>query len=159
MQIQSFKYLGSFVAALLLALPLAGQTATHCSSIGGTMSTNLAVVDQATTMGTVTGDLKGAVAATILATTQNPDGTVSFVVQHHLVTESGDTLFFAQATAVSMPLSATRFAVLSYPVTIQGGTGKYANAKGKLDSIGEVDLSLGQTVFRYTGKLCVQGGD
>jgi len=30
-------------------------------------------------------------------------------------------------------------------------------AKGDLDSIGEVDLALGQTVFRYTGKLCLAG--
>jgi len=123
------------------------------------MSTNLAVIGKSTTMGTATGDLKGAVAATILSVTQNPDGTASFTVQHHFVTESGDTIKFAKATALTMPLSATRFAIIDYPVHISGGTGKYANATADLDSIGEVDLASGQTVFRYTGKLCLAPGD
>jgi len=57
-----------------------------------------------------------------------------------------------------MPLSATRFAIIDYPVHINGGTGKYANATADLDSIGEVDLATGQTVFRYTGKLCLALG-
>ncbi len=153
------RFYASLTAVLLMAIGAYGQNspAVHCSAIGGTMATNLGVIPPATTMGTATGDLKGAVAATILSTTQNPDGTVSFAVQHQLVTESGDTILFSPATAVTMPLSATRFAVIDYPVHIKGGTGKYANAKGDLDSIGEVDLALGQTVFRYTGKLCLAG--
>ena len=57
-----------------------------------------------------------------------------------------------------MPLSATRFAIIDYPVHINGGTGKYASATGDLDSIGEVDLGTGQTVFRYTGKVCLAVG-
>jgi hypothetical protein len=123
------------------------------------MSTDLAVVDPSTTLGLATGDLKGAVTAAILSVTQNSDGTVSFAVQHHLVTESGDSISFSRATAVSMPLSATRYAVISYPVHINGGTGKYANARGELDSIGEVDLGSGQTVFRYSGTVCLVTGN
>ncbi len=122
------------------------------------MSTNLAVVGKNTTLGTVTGDLKGAVAATILNVVQNSDGTVSFTVQHHVVTEEGETITFAAATAVTMPLSSTRYAVLDYPVHINGGTGKYSNATGDLDSIGAVDLGSGQTIFRYSGKLCLVAG-
>jgi len=123
------------------------------------MATNLAVIGKSTTMGTATGDLKGAVAATILNVTQNSDGTVSFSVQHHFVNDAGDTITFARATALTMPLSATRFAIIDYPVHINGGTGKYANAIADLDSIGEVDLGTGQTVFRYTGKLCLAVGE
>lgn len=152
----------SFLAALMVALPALGQekaVTRQCSSIGGTMATNLAVIGKSTTMGTATGDLKGAVAATILSVTQNSDGTASFTVQHHFVSESGDTIKFAKATAVTMPLSATRFAIIDYPVHISGGTGKYANATADLDSIGEVDLASGQTVFRYTGKLCLAVGE
>ena len=152
----------SVLAALILALPALGQDKTvarQCSSVGGTMATNLAVIGKSTTMGTATGDLKGAVAATILNVTQNSDGTVSFSVQHHFVNDAGDTITFARATALTMPLSATRFAIIDYPVHINGGTGKYANATADLDSIGEVDLGTGQTVFRYTGKLRLALGD
>lgn len=146
------------LAGILLAIPgLAQDPGARCIAVAGTMQTNLAVIDPATTLGTASGDLKGAVAASILSTTQNSDGTVTFVVQHHLVTESGDTITFDPATALTMPVSATRFAVLNYPVHITGGSGRYAKAKGDLSAIGEVDLGLGQTVFRYTGKVCRAG--
>lgn len=154
---------GSKFASLLLALTtfagLAfGQTINNasrqCRPVGGTFMTNLAVVDQNTTLGIGTGDLRGAVAATILNIVQNPDGTVSFNVQHHFVTESGDTIFVDPATAITKPLSQTLFAVLTYHVHITGGTGKYANATGDLNNIGEVDLASGTTIFRYTGKVC-----
>src|SRR5437763_7666640 len=161
MPIQKMKWSIAVLAALLIALPALGQDKTvarQCSSVGGTMSTNLAVIGKSTTMGTVTGDLKGAVAATILNVTQNSDGTVSFTVLHHIVNDAGDTITFARATALTMPLSATRFAIIDYPVHINGGTGKYASATGDLDSIGEVDLGTGQTVFRYTGKVCLAVG-
>ena len=156
------KWSISLVAVLVLALPAFGQEKTvtrQCGSVQGTIATNLAVIGKSTTMGTATGDLKGAVAATILNVTQNSDGTVSFTVQHHWVTESGDTITFARATALTMPLSATRFAIIGYPVHINGGTGKYTNATGDLNSIGEVDLGSGQTVFRYSGKLCLAVGE
>ena len=158
MPVRNVQWTVSVLAALVLALPALGQqknVTRQCSPVGGTMSTNLAVIGQSTTMGTATGDLRGAVAATILNVSQNSDGTVSFTVQHHFVNDSGDTITFTRATALTMPLSATRYAVLNYPVHINGGTGKYANATAYLDSIGEVDMGSGQTVFRYTGKLCL----
>jgi hypothetical protein len=111
------------------------------------------VVDANTTPATATGDLKGAVAATVLSITPNSDGTVSFNDQHHWVTEAGDTINIDPATAVAQPLSQTLFAVIKYPVHITGGTGKFAGATGDLTSIGEVDLVAG-TVFRYSGKVC-----
>lgn len=162
MQTQSIRWSVMLLAALMLALPAFSQDKTstrQCGSVGGTMSTNLAVVGKNTTLGTATGDLKGAVTATILSVNQNSDGTVSFTVQHHLVTEAGDTITFAHATAVTMPLSATRFAVLDYPVHINGGTGKFTNASADLNGMGEVDLASGQTVFRYSGKLCLVLGE
>src|SRR5258705_8945150 len=129
--------------------------ARRCSTVGGPMPTNWEEVVQSATLAPKTGYLKGGVTAAILNVTQNQDGTVSFTVQHHLVTESGDTISFGPATAVTMPLSATRFALLNYPVHIDGGTGRYANASGDLNSIGEGDLNSGQTGFRYSGKLCL----
>ncbi len=154
------KIVSLFAALAMLAVPAFSQAAKLCSSVGGTFVTDLAVVDQSTTLGSATGDLKGAVTAAILNVSQNPDGTVSFTVQHHLVTDAGDTISFAQATAVTMPLTQSLFAVLDYPVHINGGTGKYAKATGDLNSIGEVDLSTGRSVFRYFGKVCLaQGGN
>jgi hypothetical protein len=81
-----------------------------------------------------------------------------FHVQHHRVTESGDTLNFDPATPRTMPLSNSLFAVISYSVHLFGGTGKFAGATGDITSIGEVDLNAG-TVFRYTGQVCLAGSD
>ena len=130
-----------------------GGSNPHCSEIGGTVTTNFGAIDQNTTMGTATGDLKGAVSGTILGQPQRVGNTVVFQVQHHWVTESGDTLNFEPATATTIPLSATLFAIVTYPVHLTGGTGKFAGASGDITNIGEVDLVKG-TVFRYSGQVC-----
>jgi len=158
MTIRRVGSFASWMAALALVIPAYGQE-KKCSSISGVMITNLGVIDQETTMGVSMGDLKGAVAATIQSVTPNPDGTVSFTVQHHFVTDTGETILFNPATAVTLPVSSTRYAVLDYPVMINGGTGKYAHATGKTNAIGAVDLGSGQTVFRYSGKLCLVTGN
>jgi hypothetical protein len=161
-EIMRVQKINGFVSVFALLLMLAGsafgqtsrEAAKQCRPIGGTVMTNLGVVDENTTLGSATGDLKGAVSATIRSIVQNADGTVSFTVQHHFVTESGDTITVDLATAVTQPVSPTLFAILSYPVHITGGTGKYAKATGDLTNIGEVDLASGTTVFRYSGKVC-----
>src|SRR6266852_3715340 len=126
----------------------------HCTPVGGTVMTNFGAIDQNTTMGTATGDLRGAVSGTILGAPQPGAGnTLVFHVQHHWVTESGDTLSFDPATATTVPLSQTLFAVMTYPIHLTGGTRRYAKATGDLNTIGEVDLVNG-TVFRYSGQVC-----
>jgi hypothetical protein len=108
-----------------------------------------------TTLGTATGDLRGAVSASLLGSPQpGPGGTVVFHVQHHWVTESGDTLAIEPAVATTNPVSQTLFAVVTYPLHISGGTGKFDDATGELTNIGEVDLSKNATVFRYSGQVC-----
>ena len=120
--------------------------------------TNFGAIDAATTMGNATGDLQGAVSGTILGTPQpGSGGTVVFHVQHHWVTDTGDTIFFDPAVATTIPVSQTVFAIVTYPVHIKGGTGKFAGATGDLSNIGEVDISSG-TVFRYTGQVCFAEG-
>jgi hypothetical protein len=132
---------------------------SHCSLVGGTITTNFGGIDQNTTLGTATGDLKGAVSGTILGTPgPGANGTVVFHIQHHWVTETGDTLFFDPATATTVPLSQTLFAIVTYPVHLTGGTGRYAGATGDLTAIGEVDLVNG-TVFRYSGQVCFAAPD
>ncbi len=122
--------------------------------------TNLAVINQATTLGTQTGDLAGAVSAGILSVTPGANGTTVFKVQHHFVTETGYTITAAPANATVAPVAPGLLAVVSYPVRITGGTGRFAGASGKIDVIGEIflpnfpDLAGGKTVFRYSGQLC-----
>ena len=129
-------------------------TERHCVLVGGTLMTNFGAIDQNTTMGTATGDLRGAVSGALLGAPQPGAGnTLVFHVQHHWVTESGDALSFDPATATTVPLSQTLFAVVTYPIHLTGGTGRFANATGDLNAIGEVDLVKG-TVFRYSGQVC-----
>ena len=162
--------IGFFVSLAVLAFASVAVTGGHpatagptiavasasdgCMLVGGMLLTNFGGIDQSTTLGTATGDLAGAVAGTLLgAPGPGSGGTVVFHVQHHWVTQSGDTLSFDPATATTLPLSQTVFAIVSYPIHLTGGTGRFNGATGDLTAIGEVDLSSG-TVFRYSGKIC-----
>lgn len=151
---------GSHPAAKAQPQPSSGSG--NCVHVGGSIITNFGGVDANTTLGPATGDLRGAVAATLLTPPQQTmvDGlpAVLFNVQHHWVTQSGDNIYFERAVATTRPLSATRFAVISYPARITGGTGKFAGATGNLNNIGEADLQAG-TVFRYSGEVCFQDQD
>lgn len=138
----------------------------HCTPVGGTVMTNFGVISPTSTLGTVTGDLRGAVSASLLGPPETGAGnTVVFHVQHHFVTETGDTIFIDPATATSVPIGPGLFAILSYPVHIKGGTGKFAGATGDFTNIGEVllphapDTAGGTTVFRYTGQVCFAASD
>lgn len=147
----------AFVTALLLIPGASAQNSNEtpqCQLISGTVMTNLAVVDQNTTLGVVDGDLKGAVAATILNVVPGPEGTVIFTVQHHFVTQEGDTIYTAHATATTREAAPGLYALLNYLVHITGGTGKFAGATGDFNNIGAADLNTGRTVFRYAGKVC-----
>jgi hypothetical protein len=133
-----------------------GDHERHCVPVGGMVMTNFGAIDPLTnTLGPATGDLRGAVSATLLGAPQpGAGGTVVFHVQHHWVTESGDTITVDPAAAIAAPLSQTLFAVITYPIHITGGTGKFAGATGDLTNIGEVDLGAKATVFRYSGQVC-----
>jgi hypothetical protein len=140
------------------AHPRPERAESHCTLVGGSIMTNFGAIDQNTTMGTATGDLRGAVSGTLLGAPQRESNTLIFHVQHHWVTESGDTLTFDPATATTVPLSQTLFAVVTYPLHLTGGTGRFAGATGDMNAIGEIDLSAG-TVFRYTGQVCFAAPD
>ncbi len=148
----------SVMAMMVLVAGLAAGQNKHCTAAGGMLMTNLGAVDPATTMGTATGDLKGAVGATILST-EGSGNTLILHVQHHWVTESGDTLAFSEAAATTTQVAPGLYAIVTYPVHLKGGTGKYAGATGDFNSIGEADLVSGQIVVRYSGKICFAGGN
>jgi hypothetical protein len=140
----------------------------HCVPVGGTFVTNLGAIGgsgvPSTTLGRVTGDLSGAVAATILNVEPSGENLV-FTVQHHIVTDSGDFVFADEAHATVVEVTgapAPLFAIVTYPVHITGGTGKFAGATGDITNIGEVsvpnfasnDLSGGTLILRYSGHVC-----
>jgi hypothetical protein len=124
-----------------------------CQSVGGMLMTNLGAIDASTTMGPVTGDLKGSVSGTVVSTEVVGNNLV-FHIQHHWVTESGDTLAFDPATATTTAVAPGLYAIITYPVHLAGGTGKFAQVTGDFNNIGEVDLNSGQIVLRYSGQLC-----
>ena len=132
--------------------PQTGTAGPPSLTVGGSISTNLAVIDANTTLGTATGDLRGALAAKIVGVSQVGNNTV-FSVQHHWVLESGETLVIDPATATSTQVAPGLFAITNYSLHISNGTGKFAGATGDLHLIGEVNLNTGQTVFRYTGQV------
>jgi hypothetical protein len=143
----------------LVAFLVAGAAAQKntkkqiCQPVGGMLMTNLGAIDASTTMGPVTGDLKGSVSGTVVSTEVVGNNLV-FHIQHHWVTESGDTLSFDQATATSTPVAPGLYAIVTYPVHLSGGTGKFAQVTGDFTNIGEVDLNTGQIVLRYSGQIC-----
>ena len=150
------KAVSILAAVAFLVAGAAAQKNTkhqHCQPIGGMLMTNLGAIDASTTMGPVTGDLKGSVSGTVVGTEVVGDNLI-FHIQHHWVTESGDTLSFDQATATTRAVASGLYAIISYPVHLSGGTGKFAQVTGDFNNIGEVDLNSGQIVLRYSGQLC-----
>jgi hypothetical protein len=152
------RYLGKTAILISTALLTMTAAAQSCQSAGGMLLTNLGVVDAQTTMGYATGDLKGAVGATVLNfDSQNGGNIVVLTVQHHWVTESGDTLSFDQAVATAQHVGdqkSTLYGITNYQTHLKGGTGKFAGASGRFNNIGEVDLGKGVLVIRYTGYIC-----
>jgi hypothetical protein len=138
------------VSLLLLSPATSAQSneaTPHCIQVGGTIMTNF--INENTTLGTATGDLKGAVSATV-----TPGAGGSFQVLHHWVTEAGDVIVFAPATAVASPFAPGVLGVTYDQIRVTGGTGKFDGANGVLTAFGAADLGHGQTVFRYRGQIC-----
>jgi hypothetical protein len=155
------KAVSILAAVTLLIAGAAAQKSNkhqHCQPVGGMLMTNLGAIDASTTMGPVTGDLKGSVSGTVVSTEVIGNNLV-FHIQHHWVTESGDTLSFDRATATTTAVAPGVYAIITYPVHLTGGTGKFAQLSGDLNNIGEVDLNSGQIVLRYSGQLCSSSND
>jgi hypothetical protein len=108
----------------------------------------------ATTLGTVTGDLRGAIG--VYALSQLTPGQ-PVQVHHHWVTEAGDTIFLQDASAPGFPIPNTAvIATVNYVVNIIGGTGRFARASGSIVFFGGVDLSdpaNPRSILRYRGNI------
>jgi len=139
----------------IVFLVLTPSLFAQCRQVGGSLITNFGGVDSNTTLGPASGDLSGAVAASILGVAPGPNGTTVFTVQHHWVTYSGHAIFFKSAEAVVAPVAPGIFGVVSYNAALNGGTGRFAGASGTLRFTGEADLNAGTIVLRYNGKVCL----
>lgn len=153
-----FASVAAFSVALITSSAFAKSPT--CTSVGGVILTNLGgfgVIDGSpTTLGVATGDLKGALGVQIVSA--SPDFT-AITVQHHWVTDDGETLNFDQATAHGTFVAPGLLAVTEYKAHLSGGTGRFANATGDFTNIGEIDFNTGHAVLRYSGTLCVANGN
>jgi hypothetical protein len=128
--------------------------AGNCRQVAGSVSTNF--LDSKTTLGTSTGDLPGAIGVSVLSITPNSDGTVTYYVQHHWVTASGDTINAEAAYLTAFPTGLAGVYAGSYlhGVVINGGTGQFKNATGKTYPWGALDANTGEVTLRYAGTIC-----
>ena len=156
------RSLTTFAFALLLPLLAvhAYGANPHCSAVGGAILTNLGGFGQIdgwpTTMGVATGDLKGAIGVQIVAA--SPDFT-SITVQHHWVTDAGETLSIDSATLYGAYVTSTLLGVKEYKAHLSGGTGRFEHATGDMSFMGEIDLGSGQVVLRYSGRVCTTANE
>ena len=109
-----------------------------------------------TTLGTATGDLAGGIGVYIFSFT--PGNPAVANVHYHWVTNPGDTINLADATAYAYPVG-THAGIYatgggSYTATITGGTGRFAHATGQLSFSGVLDQNQGTVVLRYQGTIC-----
>src|SRR5271166_2417587 len=161
-----------FWIAFLMMLPcLFSQGREKCQEVGGAILTNLlqepgtigflgpngengslpGVPFLAIALGTATGHLRGGVVIYILSFTP-------IVAHGNWVTESGDTIYTEEASATTgAPIPGYNVAASIYPMglTITGGTGRFAGARGNLNILfGVSDLDNGQNIYRYQGEIC-----
>ncbi len=144
----------SLMILVAMAPALLAQGGANCRQVGGAILTNF--VDQTTTLGTATGDLKGGLGVTVLSLAPGANGTLVFHVHHHWVTEAGDTITLNDTYATAYPSGIPGLSAVSYTngVTIAGGTGRFAGATGKLTSYGAIDLNNQHLILRYEGQVC-----
>ena len=150
---RSFGWL--FLAAAVCSLN--AQNPVKCHAVGGVITTNF--VDAADTLGSATGDLAGGLGVHVVEQQAGPNGTLLITVQHHWVTESGDTVGLDPATVTLFPTAVQGFYAASYVdgVSVNGmGTGRLAGASGKIEAWGAANFATGQLVLRYSGEVCQQ---
>src|SRR5258708_260565 len=147
------------VLATILFLCLGLSAFGQCVHVGGGIITNVGVISADRTLGTAAGDLSGAIGVQIISQSPGPGGTTVLTVHHFWVTESGDTIFVDPAQLTAKLVAPNLFAVVTYPVSISGGTGTFKAATGNLKVIGEVDSNSGEAGLRYSGQASFARAD
>jgi len=146
----------SGAAMALGATPGIAAGGIHSQDVGGGVLTNF--LDSTHTEGTSTGDIRDAIGVAILGVTPGPNGTTVYHVQHHWVTDSGDTILLKDAFLTAFPTTDPNRVLGDYldGVEFIGGTGRFEGATGKAFVFGAADLGLGQITLRYAGTVCFE---
>jgi hypothetical protein len=143
-----------FISAVVVALQLTAPAwAKECQAVGGMLMTNIGAIEDVTNLGPATGDLQGSIAATI----KGQDAQGDYLVQHYWVNTAGETILLKQAVLKPVATNDPNVvAVLwgNYSSDILGGTGKFANATGRIDYFGIADFKERTLVLRYRGRVC-----
>jgi hypothetical protein len=143
-----------FIPAVVVALQLTAPAwAKECQAVGGMLMTNIGAIEDVTNLGPAVGDLQGSVAATI----KGQDAQGDYLVQHYWVNTAGETILLKQAVLKPVATNDPNVvAVLwgNYSSDILGGTGKFANATGRIDYFGIADFKERTLVLRYRGRVC-----
>src|SRR5438309_9628125 len=130
-----------------------------CVPVGGGVITNIGVITADRTLGVATGDLKGAVGVQIVGQSPGMNGTTVLSVHHYWVTDAGDTIFVAPAQLTAFPVAPGLFAVVTYPVSMIGGTGQFHGATCHLDRIGVAAFNNGVVGLRHSGRIWFAVGE
>jgi hypothetical protein len=72
------------------------------------------------------------------------NGTTTVTVQHHLVTEIGDTVFIDQAQAIGVFVTPDLFALTNYHFHLSGGTGRFEGATAGVLTENSIALKKGE---------------
>jgi len=147
------------IMALFAMLPIYAEN-PHCQDVAGVLMTDIgAITPGSINLGPAFGDLGGAVSAQIL-NGGKPDAQGNFHVQHYWVSSQGDIIKFAEAVLHPVYPDPSNPALVAVPWghykahIIPGGTGKWANASGYIDTFGIADFVNLTLVLRYRGNVC-----
>lgn len=134
-----------------LAFPIrAGQRNSNCENITFTIADT--AVSPTSSLGMVTGDLKGALSVTFTNQSPGENGRVNIGVEDVFTDDTGNTLRL-KSQGVLTPVEPGVFYAKGQ-TTVTSGTGKYLNATGALEFQGLVDATRGQNIILVRGQLC-----
>lgn len=149
--------LKSFCVAAYACLGLAvSSTAASagCQTVAGTIDATVVGGDPVNVLGNVRGDLAGATRAVLTGQSENGDGTLGLTLEHDFVTHArGSLKTIDKAVWTPVPGKEGVFHMAT-DYTIQGGSGAWAGATGKLMNEGIADTGTGLVTLRYEGEVC-----
>lgn len=140
-------------AICLAALPQLALA--DCRPVAGTIDASVVGGDPVNVLGNVSGDLAGATRAVISSQGDGGNGTVTLGLAHDFVTHGRGSLRTTD-TAVWTPIPGREGVFhMATEYTIQGGTGAFDGATGRLINDGVADTTTGLVTLRYAGEVCV----
>jgi uncharacterized protein DUF4242 len=142
-------------AGLAAATTLASRPAASCENIDAHVTATLQ--PGGTAIGSISGDITGAVTATIGLSTPSGDGngTLHVLMEHHYTNASPFGRLDTSDHAVLAPSDKSEGVYLmNNRLTIVGGDGIFADATGELATHGTVNFGTGAIDLALKGRLC-----